>query len=211
MLNEAEKSGPIEFKALDPGDYDLVIEKAEYRQSQKGKDGYNITATVESGPHANRKVFNTFWVSPESPQAMSIFFRHMSILGLDKDFWNANPTDDQICAALTGKRFIGTLKKSEYNGKERNEISNVATPRPAPAGAGPAVPGVPTPPVAPAPAPAAPTPPVQAPAAPAPPAQAAAAPTVPASPWDAQASPAPVANDDPWASTPPPAPPIPGA
>lgn len=214
MMDEAAKSGPLEFKPLDPGEYDLIIEKAEHRTSQGGKDGYNITTRVETGPHANAKVFNTFWISPESPQAMSIFFRQMGVLGLDKDFWNANPSDEQICSALTGKRFIGTVKKSTYQGKERNEIGGVATPRPQVAGSGPAVPGGPSSPTPTATAPtppvpaAMPTPPVAAPVPPvaAPQAQ---APAAPASPWD-QGQAAPAAGD-PWATSAPPAPPVPGA
>src|SRR5690606_13361445 len=210
MIDEAEKTAPLEFKALEPGDYDLIIEKAEHRVSQKGKDEYNVTARVESGPFANRKVFNTWYVSPESPTAMGIFFRQMGVLGLTKDFWNTNPSDDQICAALTGKRFIGTLKKSEYNGKERNEISNVATPRPLAEGVGPVVSGPSVAggaPVPPTPA-ASPTPPV---ATPQPPAAAPAAPAAPANPWEATAAPTPPAANDPWGATPPPAPPVPGA
>lgn len=212
MIDEAEKSGPLEFKALEPGDYDLVIEKVEHRLSQKGKDGYNATCVVESGPYAGRKVFNTWYVSPESPTAMSIFFRQMGVLGLNKEFWNANPTDDQICAAMAGKRFIGTLKKEDYKGKERNEVSGVATPRPAPAGSGPSIGGVPTPagvpsspvPPTPAVAPTVPTPPVATPPA-------AQAPEAPGSPWDAAtAAPQPAAGD-PWVTTPPPVPPVPGA
>lgn len=221
MLDEAAKAAPTEYKVLDPGVYDMFVEKAEHRTSQSGKDGYNIHAKVESGPHQGQRVFETFYVSPESPQAMSIFFRQMGVLGLDRNFWASDPTDDQICGALVGKRFRGTVGKELYNGKEQNRLKNVATPGPAPVGAGgPPVPGAgPTPPVAPTPTPtppaaapqaAAPTPPAAAPAPTPAAAPAPAAPAAPANPWDSAPA-APAAANDPWAATPPPAPPVPGA
>lgn len=119
------------FEPLPDGVYDFVIEKAEHRRSASEKDGYNITANVETGPYKKRVVFNTFWVSPDSPVALGIFLRQMAVLGLDSEFFSKEPSDDQIVAALAGKRFRGGVKTSEWQGKKRNEISTVEKPNPA--------------------------------------------------------------------------------
>lgn len=141
MLKDAES----ETKSFDPmpdGTYDLVVEKAEHRTSAKGKDGYNITAVVENGPYKNRKVFETFWISPDSPAALGIFFRQMRDLGLDNSFWASDPSNEQIVAALKGRRFQGTVNTEEYNGKKNNRIQGVAKARGGPAVSDTSVPNV---------------------------------------------------------------------
>src|SRR5690606_269515 len=97
MLKDSES----ETKSFDPlpdGTYDFFIEDAQHRKSSTDKDGYNITAVVENGPYKKRKVFNTFWISPDSPAALGIFFRQMRDLGLDNAFWASNPSNEQIVA-----------------------------------------------------------------------------------------------------------------
>lgn len=127
------------FEPLPDGVYDFLITDAAYRPSASGKDGYNITAQVESGPYKKRTVFNTFYVSPDSPSALGIFLRQMSVLGLDAKFFQAEPSDDQIVAALKDKRFRGAVTSSEWQGKKRNELKTVENPNPAPASGVPVV------------------------------------------------------------------------
>lgn len=222
LADDAGEAG-VGFEPLAEGTYDFKITAAEHRRSQSQKDGYNITAEVESGPHKGRKVFNTFWVSPDSPIAMGIFFRQFTALGLDKNFFKSEPSDEQIVAGLQGKRFRGTISIREWNGKKQNEVKNVDPPvGPAPASVGPAAPAAVPTPAAPAPvaAPAVPagdpwagsTPAAggawsQSPTAPAPVA-APAAPVAPPAPEPVAAPPAPpVAPAAPAAPTPPPPPP----
>lgn len=168
------------YEPLADGIYDLKITGAEHKKSASQKDGYNITAEVETGPFKGRKVFNTFWVSPDSPIAMGIFFRQFAALGLDKAFFDREPSDEQIVAALQGKRMRATLNTEEYNGKKNNRIRDVQPPvGPAPASVG-GLPGAPV---------SVPSP-VAAPAPVAPPAPAAVAPPAQADPWANAAVPA---------------------
>lgn len=218
LRQEAEVSGGTgTFEPIPAGEYALVVTKTALNPSRNGKDGYEITATVESGPYQGRKVFNTFYVSPESPKAMGIFFRHMGVFGMGNDFWEAEPTDEQILANLENKRFTGrVIIETQEGRKPRNVLADVSEPSAGgPAGV-PQAGGVPTVPqvAAPAPAPAAPAPTVpQAAPAPAPapvaPAPAPVAPAPAGDPWEA-AAPAPAAGD-PWSATPPPVPPMPGS
>lgn len=218
LVNEAgDVTSNPGFDPLPAGNYDLVVIEAGTGRSSGGKDAYEIKCEVESGPYKGRKVFNTFYVSPESPAAMQIFFRQMNAIGLPPDFWMSNPSDETIIANLTNKRLIGTLNIEEYNGTKRNKVKNVSAPRPGgPVQAGPAVPGLPvgvTPP-RPSVSPVAPSvPSFQAPQAPQAPAQYQVAqapvqyPTQQAQPdpW-AQAqyvAPQATQTSDPWASAPP--------
>lgn len=122
MVADSETTEKPKYELLEDGTYDFVIEEAEHRTSSTGKDGYNISTVVESGPYKGRKVFDTFWISPESSVSMGIFFRQMNEIGLDQDFWRSEPDDAQICAALTGKRFKGTTKKDTHNNKTNNRF-----------------------------------------------------------------------------------------
>ncbi len=144
------------FEALPVGPYDVEIDKAETKTSSTGKTMYAVQFKVLNGPHAGRKVFNQFVISPESPGALGFFFSHMKALGLDAAFFNAGPTDDQVCNALLGRKAMITLGMKQYQGEDRNDVkkiaplaggatASVAPPPP------PGVPNIPTPPAAGAP------------------------------------------------------------
>lgn len=173
LMNKAEE-GAKEFAILDEGMYSFVIkEPAKVGETGKGNPKFTINPSVESGPRANARVFHDFVVS-DSPFAMkNFFFGDLAILGLGVEFFNQNPTEQQIAQALQGRRFTAQLKHEKVGEKTYVRLSNFSGPTSAPPGAG--VPGG-LPSAGPAPVVAAP---VLAPVIQAPVAQAA-----PASPWD---------------------------
>jgi len=186
LMNKAEE-GAKEFAILDEGMYSFVIkEPAKVGQTSKENPKWTINPSVESGPRANARVWHDFIVS-DSPFAMkNFFFGHLAVLGLGVEFFNTNPTEEQIAQALQGRRFTAEVfhEKSISGDKTYARLRNFSAPTSAPPGAG--VPGgLPVAGGAPAPIVAAPAV-VQAPVA-----QAA-----PASPWDTPAvAPAPAANN----------------
>lgn len=214
LLDDAGDIGG-DYAPIPDNNYDFVITKAEAAKTKAGKDMYKTQNTVESGPHKGRIVFDQFVVSPESPQALAIFFRQMNVLGLTKEFFKTQPTDDQIAEALKGRRFIGKVGTRNWNGTDSNEIKDYLTPRAQQAGPG-AAPAVaaaaPAPAPAPAPAAAPPAPaPAPAPAvaaAPPAPAPVAAPPAPVAAPPAPAPAPAPVAAEPVAAPPAPPAPPV---
>jgi hypothetical protein len=186
LMNKAEE-GAKEFAILDEGMYAFVVkDPAKVGQTSKENPKFTINPSVESGPRANARVFHDFIVS-DSPYAMkNFFFGDLAILGLGVEFFNTNPSEQQIAQALQGRRFVAEVYHEEgNNGKTYARLRNFAAPTSAPPGAG--VPGgLPS---------AGPVPNVTAQvASPGPVAQAAPA---PASPWDTvpQAVPAPVASN----------------
>lgn len=198
LLNEAKQNGgQQDFGPIPGGEYHLKVLEAETRTTQNGKTKYTIKAQVQSGPHNSRLIWDDLIVSPDSAPAMGFFFRKMNALGLGKEFFATQPSDDQITAALKDREFLGKVIIDSYGGKDRNKIDGykplaaaqpggfippapqAASQAPAPAPAPAAAPQAPAPAPAAAPwettqaAPAA----APAPAAPAP------APAA-ASPWD---------------------------
>lgn len=129
MRNDAQAEAPS-FEPLPDNTYDFVVEATKTRKSATGKDGINLTAVVETGPYKKRKVFEDFWISPESNAAMGIFFRQLGAMGLGDSFWEREPQPEveDIAAELVGKRFRGSTKEEEYGGKKRNRFSDIHPP-----------------------------------------------------------------------------------
>ena len=141
LMNEANE-GAKEFEILPEAMYSFVIkDAAKVGQTGKGLPKFTINPSVESGDRANARVFHTFSVS-ESPYAMkNFFFGDLAILGLGTEFFESNPSPDQIASALQGRRFVAEVFHEEGNdgsGKKYARLRNFS----APTGAAPAA-GVP--------------------------------------------------------------------
>lgn len=194
LVDAAGEAGKA-FEPLPDDNYNFVVSEATVGESKTGKKSIGITAIVESGPNAKRKVWNTWYISPENANALAYFFREMAIFGLPLEFWKSSPSDEAIINSLVNKRFVGTLKTTEYpegSGKKKNEFAGFAAPVGAATGnaaatvgssSAPSVPSVPT--VA-----SAPTPQVASPSVPS-------VPQIPTTP---------APSIDPWASSAPAAP-----
>jgi hypothetical protein len=210
LMNAADE-GTKEFELLAPDTYSFVIkDAAKVGQTSKGNPKFTINPSVEAGPRQNARVFHDFSVS-ESPYAMkNFFFGDLATLGLGPEFFDSNPTPEQIGKALQGRRFVAEVfhEVSTSNGKTYARLRNFGPPvGSAPAAAGqvgvPAgLPSAPAPVAASVPGPAAPAAPQVQNAAPA-------APVAPASPWETAAPAAPTAPAAPFGSNVPMPPPFP--
>jgi hypothetical protein len=196
LIEEAKNSG-TGFDPLPVGRYDVKIAKSAHKTSQTGKSMYEVEMTIINGPHANRKCWDRYVVTPDNGKALAFFFQKMKILGLGPEYFAGNPSDDAVAAALVDRICTVELGQTEYNGATRNEVRKLlpltgaatgAPPVPAATAAGaPPVPAAP--PVAAAVVPPVITPPVAAaPVVPAP-AVAAEVPVVPVVPAPVVATP----------------------
>lgn len=140
LMNQAEE-GAKEFAILDPGMYSFVVkDAAKVGQTSKENPKFTINPSVESGPRANARVFHDFIVSDSAYAMKNFFFGDLAILGLGAEFFNQNPTEQQIAQALQGRRFVAEVFHEEgNNGKTYARLRNFAGATSAPPGAG--VPG----------------------------------------------------------------------
>lgn len=168
----AETAELSDYEPIPDGVYDFVVKKAEHKKTQNGKDMYKIGAAVESGPYAGRYVWDNLVVSPENPKAMGMFFMKMKALGLTaENFFNSEPTDEQVVERLSTARFRARVNSETYNGKVNNKFKDympagvvAGAPAPPPSAPAQAQAQVPAPPAAPTTAvPAPPPPPVNSP------------------------------------------------
>lgn len=106
------------------GDFPVIIVEANAVKSQNDKDMIKYKAKIESGPYAGRAITGNFVISPDSSGAMRMFFLHMAVLGLDENFWAANPNApvEQVAKSLEGRRAIATFGTRPWQGQDREEI-----------------------------------------------------------------------------------------
>lgn len=225
--DELIKSSAGSFDPLPNGDYDVICVETEAAQTQNGKAMVKAKFRVQGGPHDGRHIWNQFVISPENPNALSFFFQHMKVFGMDENFFtqlppvNADlgandPSLQRIASTMLNRPARVTVNQRSWNGQMRNSITAIKAPL-GPVGtvtSQAAVPGVPaaTPQPAPmqAPAPAqqasqqvyAPQP-VAAPAPQAPPAAAPPAPAPVSPPAPASQAPQPVQQEVPPMPQPP--------
>jgi len=225
LLSDAGDGGGT-YDALPEGDYDLVVKEAEATTAKSsGRKMYAAKFAVQGGPHNGRLIWHNFVLMEDNPNALGYFFRNMNAIGLNSAFFETDPAEHQVAAALIGRSFRGQVVIKKYQGQDRNEVkaffpavgSSVGGPPPGLAAAPPAY-AAPPPVAQPAPAPPpaappAPAPIVQAPApapvAEAPAVQVQAAPVAPPPP--PPAAPAPAPAPAPAVAEAPPAPPAPVA
>ena len=127
------------FEPIPNGSYSALVQQAEVSQTSNGKLMFKLTWQITEGPYANRKVWSNMVVSPESPPALGIMFKHMAALGLDAEFFKAGPSPDQVANAMNGKGATLVVDQREWNGEIRNEVKNIVKK------AGGIVPSAPTP------------------------------------------------------------------
>lgn len=128
LIKEAQESGELSgFEPLEPNDYALEVVEVTVAETSTSKTMFKSKMKVTEGPHEGRFVWDNHVVSPESPVAMSIFFRTMKTHGLDGEFFASNPTNDEVARRMTGATLIGKVTQKEYplgSGEMRNEVKN---------------------------------------------------------------------------------------
>jgi uncharacterized protein DUF669 len=121
-------AGEAGFTPLPAGDYDLVVEEATGKQSSSGKDMIALKFSVESGPFQGRSVFTNIVISPDSAVALGFLFRKMSAFGLDEEYFEKNPTLEQVAEDLENRRCAAEVTQREWNGSIRNDINTIKPP-----------------------------------------------------------------------------------
>lgn len=151
------------FDLVPDGEYEAVIDAGvKTKKTGNGKDMITVKFKLLPGQPAKGAVFNNFVISPESPNALAFFFRHMKALGLGDEFFAGNPTIEQVAKALEGRTCRIKVGHREYNGTDRNEVTQVSPSKngngsgPVPMAKPAGVPSISTPTPAPVPAAAAP-------------------------------------------------------
>lgn len=122
---EADAEG-AKFAPLQPDTYSFVVPEAAKIEEKDGNPRFKINPAVEAGPRAKARVFHTFYIS-DKPSGMRFFFEQMDALGLGHLF-DGEPTNEQIAAALQGRRFTAEVYNDEWDGKVYQKLRKFAPP-----------------------------------------------------------------------------------
>lgn len=178
IMKQAEANGST-FAMLDEGMYVAKIIESDFQPSKAGKPQIKTRWEVTQGPKAGFKgLWNHFTLTIDNPNAMSIFYRQMTALGITGEFMQSLANVDpetamrHIASALKGRAAqIKVIQDKEWSNNKIDRINPLpaemagvtgAVGNPFPA-APAASPTVPAPPVVATAAPSAPAP-VEAPA-----------------------------------------------
>lgn len=126
------------------GTHTFYIKEAEASTHDDGWDRINATCIVESGERQNAKVWHNFNFNPSNPTGVRIAFEQLNVLGIGDDFFNQNPSKEQIAQQLVGRRFRAeAIKNGKYTNLKTFEPAGAAgAPGPmGPGATGPAGPG----------------------------------------------------------------------
>lgn len=125
---DRQRAKTASFDPVPEGEYNVTCIKSEPTQSSTGKPMIKTTWQVEDGPSVGKKVFNQFVYSADSDVALAIFFQHMSFMGLDDAFFDANPAWEQVAQMILGRRCRFQVGIRDYQGQARNDVKKVLPP-----------------------------------------------------------------------------------
>lgn len=136
--NDLQKAaGEAGFDPVPAGTYDVVVDTATAKKAGTGKDMISCQFKVKGGPYDGKTVFNQFVLSPENPNALAFFFRHMAAMGLGEAYFASNPQLERVAADLQGRECRITVSIREWNETMRNQVDAVAAPAGGPRAAAP--------------------------------------------------------------------------
>lgn len=123
LLAQAEEGGS--YDAIPEGQYHAVVADATAKPSSSGKQMIVATFEVTAGPYKGRRVWNNFVISRDNPNALGWFFRHMSALGVSKDFFALNPPLEAVAAQIKGKPCVIDVSTRVWNNETRNDVKKI--------------------------------------------------------------------------------------
>lgn len=109
------------------GTHDVIVVDAE--KPQKGAAmGFIVQFEVTTGPLAGRKFKNWMTLSEsvmdQYPGLVAIWFKEMAALGLDDAFFEVEPSDAQVIAALKGRPARAQVGRRKKKGSD-DEVEDI--------------------------------------------------------------------------------------
>ncbi len=96
------------------GNYNVIVEKAEVKDTRSGGKLIAVQLSVMDGPQANRKIFNQFNMENANAQAVQIGLGQLK--GMMKAFGHKNPNRLESTDELVGLKGVVRVKVEEDPG-----------------------------------------------------------------------------------------------
>jgi hypothetical protein len=128
---------------LEPGQYDAVVETAEFGRTKDGTKGqWTIKFRITTGERANYPLTMTLGINPMkndgTPNAvgLGIMFRQLGAMGVpvppeQQPFWLQGWTEYNVAEFIKGKPvLLRVITDDSYDGSPRSKVKDIGLPRP---------------------------------------------------------------------------------
>lgn len=116
LLKQREDAG---YEMFPVGTYDVKVIQAETPDKKTDRRTFIVQYEVLNGPLTGRKFKHWMRLVEEYPGLIAQWFAEMAAMGLGDAFFEAEPSDEQVCAALKGR--YATAKVGRRLNKKTNE------------------------------------------------------------------------------------------
>jgi hypothetical protein len=130
-----------QLEPVPEGEHNVKIVDAEATKASTGSLMFKVKAEITEGASVKRRLFGNLVVSEENPMALAIFFRNMEAIGLNANFFAADPTPDQVASAMMNRTARVTVKHRVWQGVTRGDIAGWMPPLGGGLSGGPVAPG----------------------------------------------------------------------
>lgn len=114
------------FEALPPGEYPVVIESVEVRQSETGEFPYlNFTLVIPDGEYANRKLWFIGSLSPKALWRLQATFASFGLEGDEHELDVDDGTGVLLNPQLVGLPAIARVSNELYQGRMTSRVNDL--------------------------------------------------------------------------------------
>jgi hypothetical protein len=116
------------FGLIEPGDYEFLIQKAEWRVKGQSTPNFNLTLVIRSDfeqDYKGRMIFHSFYISKDPSKvenSMNMLQSFLLKIGAadGQDF----TTEAEVAAFMVGKAVAGEIYTDVFEGKEKSKARN---------------------------------------------------------------------------------------
>lgn len=128
LMDQAGPEASASFEVLPAGVYNLEVVECTNKISAADNRYWSVQSKVLGGDHNGRRIFDNITLVTSSEGALNFFFRKMKVLGLPRNYFDTNPTDEQIANAIVGRRYVVKTKQEAYNGDMKAVVDSYLKP-----------------------------------------------------------------------------------
>jgi hypothetical protein len=129
------------IKPLEPGNYDAIVEDAEFGRTKDGTKGaWTIKFRTTTGERAGFPLTMTMSINPTkgdgspNPQGLGIMFRQLAAMGVpvppDQPFWAMGWTEANVADYIKGRPVLIRVADDDYDGTVRSKVRDIRPARP---------------------------------------------------------------------------------
>jgi hypothetical protein len=125
-----EAAGDDGVNRVPDGWYDCTVKSTKVGQTAAPNNYKKINArfVVINGPYAGSSLFKDFVITTDKPGGLKFFFRHMGVLGVNKEHFTDDLTVEALADRLLDRSAQVQVGTRIWNEQERMEVKDLKAP-----------------------------------------------------------------------------------